>query len=69
MLKINKDRVSFLMIKRGFTAAEFGDRMGYGRSRGAFFLEDSFNPGISTVGKIADALGVNWLDIMVEVED
>jgi transcriptional regulator with XRE-family HTH domain len=69
MLKINKERVSFLLIKRGFTAAEFGDRMGYGRSRGVFFMVDSFNPGVSTVGKIAAALGVNWLAIMPEVED
>jgi len=67
MLRFNKERLAWELNRQDMSTAELARRTGLKGNRGYEFFQTAYSPGLRTIGRIADALGIDGRELIREV--
>ena len=64
-MKLDIDRIKSEMAQKGYNQSELADRAGVSRQLVSSWLKVPQNVSINTIGRIADALGIDGKDLII----
>ncbi len=69
MYKFDRNKLAMVMINKGIRKKDLADKLGWKTTQVSWAFNENFHPCLNTVGKLADALGVKWKELMTKEED